>query len=89
MARSLIGQEAGAIKSIQFLNTGTTASAGTTTVNYTINAVNRDKTEVYSRGWSQHDVARTLTSSTNLQVAFRHGNLNHYWRAGFTIVEYY
>lgn len=89
MGRSVIGQEPGAIKSIQHLSTGTTASAGTTTVNFTINSVDRLKSEVYATGWSEHDVARHLTSNTNLQVSFRHGNLNHYWRKGFTIVEYY
>jgi hypothetical protein len=89
MARSLIGQEPGAIKSVQQVNTGTTASSGTTTVNYTINAVDTNKTEVYSTGWSQVDVSRNLTSSTNLQIRFRHGSQTHYWRAGFNIVEYY
>lgn len=89
MGRSVIGQEPGAIKSVQQVNTGTTASSGTTTVNFTINAVNRDKTEVYSTGWSQNDVARNLTSDTTLQVAFRHGSQTHYYRAGFNVVEYY
>ena len=89
MGRSVIGQEPGAIKSVQQMNTGTTASSGTTTVNFTINAVNRDKTEVYSTGWSENDEPRELTSSTNLQVGFRHGGQAHYWRAGFQIVEFY
>lgn len=89
MGRSVIGQEPGAIKSVQTITTGTTASSGTTTVNFTINAVDTDKTEVYSTGWSQYDVSRTLTNSTTLRVGFRHGSLTHYWRAGFNIVEYY
>jgi len=89
MARSLIGQEPGAIKSVQQVNTGTTASSGTTTVNFTINAVNTDKTEVYISGWSQHNPARYFTNSTTLQVRFRHSELNHYWRAGFCVVEFY
>jgi len=89
MGRSVIGQEPGAIKSVQQVNTGTSASSGTTTVDFTINAVNRDKTEVYSTGWSQVEVSRNLTSSTNLQVRCRHGSQTHYWRAGFQVVEYY
>lgn len=89
MGRSVIGQEPGAIKSVQTITTGTTLSSGTTTKNYTINAVNRDKTEVYSTGWSQHDVARNLTSDTTLQIAVRSGDVAHYWRAGFNIVEFY
>ena len=89
MGRSIIGQESGAIKSIQHLSTGTTASSGNTTVNFTINSVNKNKTEVYATGWSEHDVARELTSNTTLQVSFRHGSLNHYWSAGFTITEFY
>lgn len=89
MGRSVIGQEPGAIKSVQTITTGTSASSGTTTVNFTINSVNRDKTEVYSTGWSQYDVARELTSSTNLQIGFRHGSQTHYYRAGFNIVEFY
>ena len=88
MGRSIIGQEKGTIKSVQQLTTGTTASSGNTTVNFTINSVNTNKTEIIKTGWSEHDVARELTSSTNLQVAFRHGSFNHYWRAGFIIVEY-
>jgi hypothetical protein len=89
MARSLIGQEPGAIKSVQQVTTGTTLSSGTTTKDYTITAVDTNKTEVYSTGWSQYDVSRQLTSSTNLQIRFRHGSQTHYWRAGFNIVEYY
>jgi hypothetical protein len=88
MGRSIIGQEKGTIKSIQFVSSGTSASSGSTTVDFTINAVNTDKTEVIKTGWSENDVSRELTSSTNLQVGFRHGSLTHYWRAGFTIVEY-
>ena len=89
MGRSLIGQEPGAIKSVQQVTTGTTLSSGTTTKDYTINAVNTDKTEIYATGWSEHDTSRQLTSSTNLRVGFRHGGMNHYWRAGYQVVEYY
>ena len=89
MGRSVIGQEPGAIKSVQQLTTGTTLSSGTTTKNYTINAVNTNKTEVIHTGWSENDVSRVLTSSTNLQVGFRHGSQTHYWRAGFQVIEYY
>lgn len=89
MGRSVIGQENGAIKSVQTLLTGTTASSGTVLVNFTINSVNTSKTEVYSAGWSEHDCARQLTSSTNLQVGFRRGDINHYWRKSFSIVQYY
>lgn len=89
MGRSVIGQEAGAIKSVQQVTTGTTASSGTTTVDFTINAVNTDKTEVIHTGWSENDVSRVLTNSTTLQVGFRHGSQTHYWRAGFQVIEYY
>jgi hypothetical protein len=89
MGRSVIGQEPGSIKSIQHLLTGTSASSGNTTVNFTINSVNTSTTEVYATGWSEVDVARELTGSTTLQVGFRHGNTNHYWRKGFTITEFY
>lgn len=89
MGRSVIGQEAGAIKSIQWVSTGTSLSSGTTTSDFTINAVDTDKTEIYHTGWSQHDVSRYLTSSTNLQIRVRRGNQTHYWRAGFQVVEFY
>jgi len=89
MGRSVIGQEAGAIKSIQQVTTGTTLSSGTTTKNYTINAVDRNKCEVLHTGWSQYDTSRELTSNTNLQVGFRHGSQTHYWRSGYQVVEYY
>lgn len=90
MGRSSIDQgNPGQIKSIQRVTTGTTASSGTTTVNFSISSVNRDKTVIVKTGWSEHEPARSLTSSTNLQISFRRGDLNHYWRSGYIIVEYY
>lgn len=90
MGRSSIDQgNAGQIKSIQQITTGTTASSGTTTVNFSINSVNVSKTVITKHGWSEHDPGRQLTSSTNLQISFRRGDLNHYWRSGYHIVEYY
>jgi hypothetical protein len=61
---------------MQFVSSGTSASSGSTTVDFTINAVNTDNTEVIKTGWSENgDVQRINFKYKCTEYGCRHGSL--------------